>query len=398
MVTAAKQQQDACPWCGQRITHKQFVDIQARIRAEEARRVEVAHAEAQAKFAADREALETRNKADRTSLELMLAQLKKQLEKAREDQAVYELRLRESVEAAAVAERKKVEAEIAKKHQAEREREREVLKADYDQKMVKLDAESQKAAAGLRKQVADLQRKLEDQAARKPEVIDIDVFEQLKGEFREDRVLRLPKGETGADLLMEIKYKGVICGKIVIDSRSRGNWQTSYATKLRTDLVEQQADHAVLSTLHFPRGAAELARLDEVLLVHPARVVELIAILRQALMRMYKAKLSNVQRAEKKSRLYDHITSDTFRRKLADSGKLTEQLLEIDVDELKEHQRVWKARGGILKKLEAVHSEVVGEINDIVDGLGGGAGHGNGAAADGDDPDDRNDLDESIHD
>jgi hypothetical protein len=76
-----------------------------------------------------------------------------------------------------------------------------------------------------------------------------------------------------------------------------------------------------------------------------------------------------VERAGKTLRLYDHITSDVFRRKLADTGKLSQLLLDLDVEEVKEHNRVWKTRGGLLKKLEAVNSEVVGEINDIVDGL-----------------------------
>lgn len=369
MATAVLKQQDACPWCGQRISHKQFVEIEARIRAEEKRRLAAAEAEAQARLAAERETLETRYKADRTSLELAVQQLKEQLEQAKGDQAEFDKRLREATDAAALAERKRVEAEAAKKHQTERERERELIKADFDLKMLKQDAENQKAAQALRKQVAELQRRLEDQAARKPEVVDIDVFEQLKAEYDEDRVLRLPKGEAGGDVLIEVKYKGTICGRIILDSRSRGNWQTSYAAKLRTDMVEQNADHAILSTLHFPRGAAELCRHDDVLLVHPARVVELVGILRRALVRMCQARLSTVQRAEKKLRLYDHITSDVFRRKLADTGKLTQQLLDLDVEEVKEHTRVWKTRGGILKKLEVVHSEVVGEINDIVDGL-----------------------------
>lgn len=371
MATAAMKQQDTCPWCGQRISHKQFVEIEARLRAEENRRLELARAEVHAKLAAEREALETRYKADRTSLELMLQRLKEQLEKARDDQAEMERRMKEATEAAAQAERKKVELEAAKKHQAEREREREVIKADFDQKMLKQDAENQKAAQALRKQVADLQRRLEEQAARKPEVVDIDVFEQLRAEFGEDRVLRLPRGETGGDLLLEVKYRGAICGRIILDSRNRGNWQTSYASKLRTDMVEQNADHAILSTLHFPRGAAELCRHDDVLLVHPARVVELVGILRQAMVRMHQARLSTVQRADKKLRLYEHITSDVFRRKLADSGKLAQQLLDLDVEEVKEHNRVWRTRGGLLKRLEAVHSEVVGEINDIVDGSAG---------------------------
>lgn len=370
MATAAVKQQEACPWCGQRIPHKQFVEIEARIRAEEKRRLAATEAELHHKLAAEREALEIRHRADRTSLELMLGKLKEQLDKAKEAQVEFDKRLREATEGAAAAERKKVEAEAAKKHQAERERERELIKTDFDQKMLKHDAETQKASQALRKQVADLQRRLEEQATRKPEVVDIDVFEQLRAEFRDDRILRLPRGEAGGDILIEIKYKATICGRIILDSRNRGNWQTSYAAKLRTDMVEQNADHAILSTLHFPRGASELCRHDDdVLLVHPARVAELVGILRGAMIRMFQLKLSNVERAEKKLRLYEHVTSEVFRRKLADTGKLAQQLLELDVDEVKEHNRVWKTRGGILKKLEAVNSEVVGEINDIVDGL-----------------------------
>ncbi|HEX7840607.1 MAG TPA: DUF2130 domain-containing protein [Kofleriaceae bacterium] len=373
MATAAAKQQDACPWCGQRISHKQFVEIETRIRTEEKRRFEAVEAEARARLTAERETLETRYKADRASLELTLQHAREQLEKANEKageaQAEFDRRLKEAAEGAALAERKRVEAEIGKKLQAERERERELIKADFDQKMLKQDAENQRAAQALKKQVTELQKKLEEQATRKPEVIDIDLFEQLKAEYRDDRVLRLPRGEAGGDILLEVKYKGAVCGRIILDSRNRGNWQTSYAGKLRTDMVEQKADHAILATLHFPRGATELCRHDDVLLVHPARVVELVGILRQALVRMFQTRLSNEQRAEKKLRLYDHITSDVFRRKLADTGKLTQQLLDLDVDEVKEHQRVWKTRGGILKKLETVNSEVVGEINDIVDGL-----------------------------
>lgn len=368
MAITAVKQQDACPWCGQRITHKQFVDIEARIRAEEKRRLAAADADAQARLAAEREALETRYRADRATLELAVQQLKEQLEKAREDQAEFDRRLRDATEAVALTERKKAEVEAARKHQAEREHERELLKTDFDQKMVKQEVENQKAAAALRKQVAELQRRLDDQAARKPEVVDIDVFEQLKEAYPEDRVLRLPRGEAGGDILVEVKYKGEVCGRIVLDSRNRGNWQTTYATRLRTDMVEQQADHAILSTLHFPRGAAEMCRLDDVLLVHPARVAELVGILRQSLVRMHQTRLSRVERAEKKLRLYDHLTSELFRRKLSDTGKLTQQLLDLDVEEFKEHNRVWKMRGGILKRLETVHSEVVGEINDIIDG------------------------------
>src|ERR1041384_2216250 len=286
MAIAEAKQQDACPWCGQRISHKHFLEIESRIRTEEKRRLEAAEKEAQAKLAAEREALDTRNKADRTSFELTVQKLKEQIDKAKEERAEFDKRLQEAIDAAAQVERKKLEAEGARRVHGGRERERELIKADFDQKMLKQDAENQKSAQALRKQVAELQRRLEEQATRKPEVVDIDLFEQLKAEYGEDRLLRLPKGEAGGDILLEVRYKGTSCGRIILDSRNRGNWQAAYASRLRADMVEQRAEHAILATLHFPRGAAELCRHDDVLLVHPARVVELVGILRQSMVRM----------------------------------------------------------------------------------------------------------------
>ena len=76
----------------------------------------------------------------------------------------------------------------------------------------------------------------------------------------------------------------------------------------------------------------QLTGHDDVLLVHPTLVVEILGMLREALVRMHKTKLSSEQRAEKKAVLYDHITSDGFRRKLADVDKVTTEIAELDAE------------------------------------------------------------------
>jgi hypothetical protein len=312
--------------------------------------------------------LEARLKADRMTLELQLQTLRESLDKAKDEKEQFERKLKEAAATAAAAERKKLEAELALKHQADLERERGLLKTQ----LLKQDAEYQKGTKALHKQIADLEKKVAEQANEKPEVVDLDVVEALKAEFKGDRVLALSKpdkGESGGEVLLEIKYKNTTCGKILIDARTRGNWQSSYATKLRAEMVEQGAEHAILCTLHFPKGASELARHDDVLLAHPARVVELVGILRDALVRMHKNKLSNEQRAEKKARLYDHITSDGFRRKLSDVEKALKDVQQIDADEQDAHRRVWQKRGLAMQKLEKVQKQVVDEIDEIVDGI-----------------------------
>ena len=134
-------------------------------------------------------------------------------------------------------------------------------------------------------------------------------------------------------------------------------------------MVDAKADHAILATIAFPKDHHELCEQDGVLLVHPTRVVELVAILRRALVTMHRAKLSTEQRAEKKVKLYDFVTSETFRQKLAEPGHIASALLELDVEEKTQLDRILKKRGAMLRKLENVVADVASEIAEIVDGV-----------------------------
>lgn len=370
MATVAAQQHEACPWCQQPISRAKYLQIETRIRDEQKAKLEAALAE-------ERELLHTRMHADRTALELQMQQMKESLQKAQEEAAEFDRRLKETQIAAAATEREKLEAEFAAKRQQEREHERELLKSE----LVKKDGEYQKATKALLKQIADLEKRVADQANEKPEVIDINVVEELKRIYKNDRVLALPKADksdTGGNAVVEVKFKNnVFCGKILIDTRARRKWGTQYATKLHADAMEQGADHAILCTLDFPKGSSELYRHDDVLVVHPARVVEIVGILRDALLRMHKTKLSNEQRAEKKLALYDHITSESFRRKLAELSKVTDEVEQIDADEQDAHRKVWEKRGRAMQKLTKLQKQVVDEIDDIVDGIEEDDGHGN---------------------
>src|SRR5262245_13851102 len=124
MATVAAQQQEACPWCGQHISRAKFVQIEARIREEQKRQLEQAEEEMRTKLAAEREVIETKLKADRASFELQLKTLREGLEKANEEKAEFDRKLKEATANGAAAERKKLEAELAQKHQDDLERER----------------------------------------------------------------------------------------------------------------------------------------------------------------------------------------------------------------------------------------------------------------------------------
>jgi len=171
------------------------------------------------------------------------------------------------------------------------------------------------------------------------------------------------KGLPGADIHHEVYYKGRSCGKIVYDSKNRRDWKAEYASKLRSDQTEAGAEHAILSTNVFPRGEKELCLRDDVIVASPARVKYLVQLLRDRLVDMHIRNLSVEERTGKMAQLYQLIASPAFKQKLKEVDRLGDELLELDVEESRAHQNVWKKRGLLMKRLKNMTSEIDTEIS-----------------------------------
>src|SRR5439155_17250111 len=116
---------------------------------------------------------------------------------------------------------------------------------------------------------------------------EIDLYEALREQFPSDTIKRIPKGQPGADILHEVQHKGEVCGRIVYDSKNRQAWQSTFATKLRQDQIAAHADHAILSTTAFPAGKKELCIESDVIVASPLRVVPVVELLRQPMVKMH---------------------------------------------------------------------------------------------------------------
>lgn len=369
-MSSAAEALEECPWCESPIPHSKFVEIEGRIRREQEKKLN----EVQLKAAAERAAAEKKAKAERDALKEKNEEQKEQLEKLKADKAAQEKTAKEATNAAVAKALATASAEAAKKQKAELAKDRETLKADYDKKFLKELAERDRMKQGLNKQILELQRKLDAKTANElGEGAEVDVYEALKAQFEEkgDKITRVPKGLSGPDIIHRVSHKGVSCGTIVIDSKNRQSWQDNYATKLHADKVAANADYAILATTVFPKGGREFLVKEGVLLVNPARVAEHVRVLRQALVKIYTAKMSNEERAEKKARLYEYINSETYRQKFAEVGNLAKNLLAVDVEEKEQHDRVWKKRGTALRRMQNAVDEVETEISSIVSGARG---------------------------
>lgn len=326
---------EQCPWCGSAITRAKFVEVEARIRTEEKRRLDAAEADVRAQF-------------DR-----MLRDVNEQLQRANTERAAIELKLKEATESAAA----KLSDEVA--------RIKELIKIDFDRQMLEQLEEKERLA----KKAAELERELAAKTGREG-LSTIDVYEELRRAFDKtgDKIVRTPKGDGGADVICQVTYNGAVCGKILVDTRPRKNWQPSYATKLRDEMVTSNADHAIIARIVRPKDQSDLCEQDGVLLAHPSLVVGVVATLRPQVIATHRAKLSTEKRAEKKTKLYEFVTSAAFRQKLGEPARIAAALAEIDVEEKTKFDAILKKRALVIKKLEHVAADLAGEIAELLEG------------------------------
>jgi hypothetical protein len=259
--------------------------------------------------------------------------------------------------------------------QAEQQRQKEIselrtiLETDRDQSVLKKQVEFTREREKWQKEVLDLQHKLQNKTADEiGDGAELNLFEALKAEFETDSISRVKKGQPGPDIRHEIRYNGEICGTIVYDSKNRQGWQLVYATKLRQDQLDAQADHAILATTVFPSGKKELCIESDVIVINPARAVPVVHLLRRALITMHVRGLSQKAKAEKTEQLYAFINSSVYQQRFEQIGSLNSDALELDVEEKKAHDVLWKRRGTILKRQSALLRELDTDVSSIIEG------------------------------
>jgi hypothetical protein len=248
---------------------------------------------------------------------------------------------------------------------------RELDRAENDKKLIKERSDHLREREGLLKTVEALKRKVEAKTSNDlGDGAEIDLYDALKAEFdpKGDNITRVPKGQPGADIVHHVLYNKAACGKILIDSKNRQAWQNAYTTKLAEDMVAEKADYAVLASIVFPKDEKDLCLRDNVIVVQPARLVPLVRILRQALVRIHQQKVGNQQKDEKKAQLYALLASEPFRRNFDQAAKLATTLLDIDVEETAAHKKVWMKRGNALKNIERLIGSMDEQISNIIDG------------------------------
>ena len=358
-------ERDLCPLCEQPIAQDLVRRIESRRREQHQAALESARAEAIA--AVEQKVITARAEAKlaaETAAGARLADFQAKLMQA--EQA--KIAANDQIAALKAAQEAAVEKRVADMQQG-LQRQKEDLQREKDAAILAEKAKVLKLQADLQ----DLQRKLEGKSANElGESSEIDLFEQLKSTFEGDRIWRVGKGVNGADVIHEVIHNGKVCGRIVYDAKNRNAWQNEFVSKLRADKIGQAADHAILSSNKFPKDREQVHYQDGVVVALPARVVAIVQMLRDQVVRMHELRISKEGREQKSIEIYAFITSEHCKQLLDQVDTQAGRMLELDTKEQEAHRRLWDQRKKLINSVQKAKSDLAFEIDRIIGTAGNG--------------------------
>ena len=267
-----------------------------------------------------------------------------------------------------------LELELQRKLNTERENLKAQIQKEEAERLSIKDQEHILKVKELEKQLED-QRKLAEEMRRKAEqgsmqmqgeVQELLLEELLKTSFPFDQISEVGKGVRGADCIQLVRNSlGQEAGKIIYESKRTKDFNQEWIDKLKADMRSQGADIAVIVTQTFPKELDRFGEKDGVYICSFQEVKSVALLLRNAILKIYDTKKSQVNKGDKMSFLYDYLTSNEFSEQWKAVGEGFRQMRSSIQKERDAMEKLWKAREKQLEKvlLNAMH--IKGSIEGI---------------------------------
>ncbi len=267
-----------------------------------------------------------------------------------------------------------LELELQRKLMTERESIKTQIQKEEAERVSLKDQEHLLKVKELEKQLED-QRKLADEMKRKAEqgsmqmqgeVQELLLEELLKSSFPFDQILEVGKGVRGADCIQLVRTSlGQEAGKIIYESKRTTAFAQDWIEKLKADMRSQGADIAVIVTQTFPKEMDRFGEKDGVYICSFQEVKSVALLLRNAILKVYDTKKSQVNKGDKMSLLYDYLIGNEFGEQWKAVGEGFRQMRQSIQRERDAMEKLWKSREKQLEKvlLNAMH--IKGSIEGI---------------------------------
>lgn len=223
----------------------------------------------------------------------------------------------------------------------------------------------------LQEQLQIAQRKAEQGSMQtQGEVQELAIEEYLARKFPLDTIEEIKKGQRGADCLQIVNtQERATCGKIYYESKRTKEFQKSWIEKFKADMREKGADVGVLITTVLPKELDRMGFYDGIWVCTYDEFKGSVALVRNSLIQISLAKLSQEGKSDKMTLLYNYLTSNEFAMQIE---AIVEGFSTMQSDLQKEKNamaRIWKQRE---KQLEKVLDNTIGMYGSIK-GIAGNA-------------------------
>ncbi|CAH8283437.1 hypothetical protein EV196_102395 [Mariniflexile fucanivorans] len=249
--------------------------------------------------------------------------------------------------------------------------EKEKIKKASDEANELKIKEFEKKLADQKKLMEEMQRKHEQGSMQlQGEVQELAMEEWLAQNFPLDVIDEVKKGANGADCLQIVNTREQQnCGKIYYESKRTKAFQSAWIEKFKNDIREKKAHIGVLVTEVMPSDMERMGMRDGIWICTYEEFKGLSAVLRQSVIQISNAIVSQENRGDKMAMLYDFLTSNEFKLQIEGIVEGFTQMQNDLNSEKNSMKRIWTQRE---KQIEKVINNTVGMYGSIK-GIAGNA-------------------------
>lgn len=265
-------------------------------------------------------------------------------------------------------EKDELELEVERKLNEGRQKLRDETLKQFEEKHLLKDAEKDKMINDLKRNMADMERRLAQGSQQlQGEVLEIELESLLRRTFPIDSITEVEKGISGGDVVQTVMdQRGTKCGQILWESKRTKSWSNSWLTKLKDDMRSSRANCSVIISEALPDDVRHFKLIDGVWVCSWQCVVALASALRQGLIEIGRSQLSAQGQQEKMAVLYNYLSSSEFRHRIE---AIVDSLVAMEQDlasEKRAQQARWTKRGKQIQRSIETSASLYGDLQGIL--------------------------------
>ena len=180
------------------------------------------------------------------------------------------------------------------------------------------------------------------------------------------------RGNSGADIIHQIRTTSgeLLSTKIGYDNKEASNVTAKDIEKAKKDKRALETDYFIVVSKNLPKKEAKNRLCGEkegILLAHPDVVTELANVIRKAIIEISKQSACRQDLQTKQVKIYDLVKSREFRRCIESISEAHKKFTDLQKQERKDHETLWKRENAILEDLINSYNSISTGIDVILD-------------------------------